>query len=101
MEVVWSEFSQRALKDIFDYYKKVAGKPVAKKIKNEILFSTKNLTENPEIGQIEILLEELNEKHRHIVTGNYKIIYKITEKHILITDVFDTRQNPVKMNKLR
>lgn len=101
MEVVWSEFSQIALKDIFNYYKKNASKSVAIKIKNQILLSTKHLIENPEIGQIEVLLEQLNESHRHIITGNYKIIYKIIENHILITDVFDARQNPIKMNQLR
>lgn len=101
MEVVWSEFSQIALKDIFDYYKKNASKSVAIKIKNQILHSTKHLIDNPEIGQIEVLLEEINEKHRHIVTGNFKVIYKIIGNHILITDVFDARQNPIKMNKLR
>lgn len=101
MEVVWSEFSQIALKNIFDYYKKNASKSVAVKIKNQILNSTKHLTKNPEVGQTEILLKELNENHRYIVTGNYKVIYKITENHILITDVFDVRQNPLKMNQLR
>lgn len=101
MKVVWSEFSQIALKEIFDYYKKKASKFVAIKIKNQILNSTKHLTDNPEVGQKEILLEELNENHRHIITGNYKVIYKITENHTLITDDFDVRQNPLKMNQLR
>ena len=101
MDVVWSEFSQSILRDIFNYYKKNASKAVAVKIKNQILLSTKHLAENPEVGQIEPLLEELNENHRHIVTGNFKGVYKITENHILITDVFDTRQNPLKMNQLR
>ena len=101
MKIVWSEFSQIALKEIFNYYKKFAEKSIANKIKNQILLSTKHLEDNPEMGQKEFLLDDLNENHCYILTGNYKVIYKITENHILITDVFDTRQNPVKMNKLR
>jgi hypothetical protein len=33
----------------------------------------------------------------YLVEGNYKIIYKRVKEGALITDVFDTRQNPSKM----
>ena len=37
---------------------------------------------------------------RYLVEGNYKIVYKYfsDKKEILIVTVFDTRQNPKKMN---
>jgi len=44
-------------------------------------------------------LRRLNQGHRYLVRGNYKIIYKEIPDGILITDVFDTRQDPVKINK--
>ena len=36
----------------------------------------------------------MEEGHRYIIRGNYKIIYKIQNKKLFITDVFDTRQDP-------
>jgi len=50
-------------------------------------------------GQIEGNLQKLGEDHRYLVEGNYKIIYKKVKEGILITDVFDTRQDPVKILK--
>jgi len=56
------------------------------------------LAKFPESGQIENSLNEMNEGHRYLVDGNYKIIYKKISEGILITDVFDTRQDPKKIN---
>lgn len=52
----------------------------------------------PNSGQIEENLTLLGENHRYLVTGNYKIIYKPVIEGILITDIFDTRQDPQKVN---
>jgi toxin ParE1/3/4 len=46
-------------------------------------------------------LEVLLEGHRYLVDTNYKIVYKKVREGILITDVFDTRQDPVKINKTK
>ena len=51
------------------------------------------------MGQVEGNLVELNQKHRYIVEGNYKIIYIVIDSTIYITDVFDCRQNPDKMKR--
>jgi toxin ParE1/3/4 len=98
MKVIWSDFAAQALKDIFDYHKEVAGRNIAQKLKAKIFDSTRQLQKYPGSGQVESSLEELVEGHRYIVRGNYKIIYKKVREGILITDVFDTRQDPVKMN---
>ena len=39
----------------------------------------------------------IGEEHRYLVDGNYKIIYKRVKEGILITDIFDTRQDPAKI----
>ena len=96
-QIIWSNFAIENLKAIFDYYKDKAGKKVAHKIRQEILEGTKQLIEHPESGQIEFYLETLNESHRYVLSGNYKIIYRIEKQTILINDVFDVRQNPTKM----
>ncbi len=96
-KIIWSDFTIENLKDIFEYYKIKASKKIAEKIRRQILASTKQLTQNPESGQIESYLEKLKQNHRYLLSGNYKIIYRIEKDQIFINDVFDVRQNPNKM----
>ncbi|TCO09825.1 type II toxin-antitoxin system RelE/ParE family toxin [Natronoflexus pectinivorans] len=98
MKIVWSDFSIEMLLEIYSYYKKKASPSIAKKIKTEILTATNQLKKHPTSGQIEMNLEMLNEGHRYLVKGNYKITYKEIPEGLLITDVFDTRQDPIKIN---
>ncbi len=98
MEIIWTDFAIKNLKDIFDFYSITANKKVANKIKREIFTSVKLLVRYPELGQFELSLETLNEGYRYILSGNYKVIYKIQDKNIVISDLFDVRQNPIKMN---
>ncbi len=98
MKVIWSNFASKTLRDIYDYYKEIAGEKTAKKIKDNILKSTKQLLLYPKSGQIEETLKYLEEGHRYLVKNKYKVIYKNVEEGILITDVFDLRQDPIKLN---
>ncbi|MRX47298.1 type II toxin-antitoxin system RelE/ParE family toxin [Pedobacter puniceum] len=98
MKIIWTNFAIENLKAITKYYAKVAGKSIAYKIKTEIFKSTKQLKHYPDSGQEEIFLKQLNEGYRYIVSGNYKVIYKRVAEGVLITDIFDTRQDPVKIN---
>ncbi|WP_126337196.1 type II toxin-antitoxin system RelE/ParE family toxin [Kaistella antarctica] len=67
-------------------------------MQSQILNTTKQLVNHPSSGQKELLLEMLEKEYRYILSGNYKIIYKVEDSYIIITDVFDARQNPSKMN---
>lgn len=58
----------------------------------------KQLLKNPNSGPIEPNLTTLNKNHRYLLSGHYKLIYRIVDNEIIINDVFDTRQNPTKMN---
>lgn len=98
MKVLWSDFATDTLREIYLYYKETAGKNIAKTITRSIFSSTKQLIKYPNSGQIEENLTLLGENHRYLVTGNYKIIYKPVIEGILITDIFDTRQDPQKVN---
>lgn len=97
MEVNWTEFAIQNLKAIFDYYSKKASKKIAHQIRKRILDSTRQLENYPNSGQQELNLEKLNLKHRYVIAGNYKVIYRIEEKHVIVIDIFDTRQDPDKM----
>lgn len=98
MNVLWSDFASETLREIYVYYKEVAGENTADRIKSTIFSATKQLTRYPESGQIEENLKILAEDHRYLITGNYKIIYKPVKEGVLVTDIFDTRQDPEKLN---
>lgn len=97
MKILWSEFAIEMLMEIHNYYKVKANPAIARKIKTEILNAARQLKGNPDSGQIELTLEKLKEGHRYLVRGNYKIVYKVVPEGLLVTDVFDTRQDPVKL----
>ena len=99
MKIIWSDFASEMLIEIYRYYKVKASIAIAKKIRIEIFTATQQLKKHPVSGPIELNLEKINEGHRYLVKGNYKIIYKEVAEGVLITDVFDTRQDPLKINK--
>lgn len=98
MKILWTDFASEMLSEIYNYYKVNASPSIAKKITTEIFTTTKQLKKHPVSGQLEINLEKLKEGHRYLVNGNYKIIYKEIPEGVLITDIFDTRQDPIKIN---
>jgi len=98
MKILWTDFAIASLADIYKYYKENANVQVARKIRTSIFSATKHLTKHPQSGQVELTLERLEEEHRYVSQGNYKIVYKQVSEGILITDVFDTRQDPLKIN---
>ena len=97
-KIVWTDFAIKNLKNIFDYYSTQSDKKVAQKITRQILKSSKQLQHNPDSDPTESNLMELRKNHRYLVSGHYKLIYRIMDSQIIINDVFDTRQNPSKMN---
>ena len=98
MKISWSNLASNTLKDIFKYHKEIAGEIIAHKIKTKIFNSTKHLLKHTDSGPIEESLKQLEQDHRYLVSGNYKIVYRKIKEGILITDIFDTRQDPLKIN---
>ena len=96
MKVTWTEFAINNLRAIFDYYNEVANHKIASKIRDGLILESRRLLKNHESYQTELSLIRKNEVHRYLVKDNYKLIYKIMDAEIIITDVFDTRQNPSK-----
>ena len=78
---------------------KKAGLKIANQISKELITRTDSLSAFPKIGAVEEFLLERPQKFRYVISKNYKIIYWINnkEKRIEISDVFDTRQNPEKL----
>lgn len=101
LEVYWLELAESKLEDIYSYYSVKASERVAKKLIIEIIDSTIGIEKQPEIGQIEICLKHRKQEFRYSVFKNYKIVYWINYdfKRIEITNVFDIRQDPRKINE--
>jgi len=96
MNIIWTNPAKKDLRKIFNYFKKKVSLNLANKIVNSILANT-SILKTQNIGIKEQLLIHLEQEHRFIIDGNYKIIYIIQNNNVYITHVFDTRQNPVKL----
>ena len=94
MKVVLTLPSRDSLKQIHDYYKEHVSVTIANKIKAGIILRLQFLSANPYAGQTEDFLVHLGLGHRRWVEGNYKIIYRIIDQTIYITDIFDSRRDP-------
>ena len=101
LTVFWLQFAEDKLDDIYRYYRIKAGKRIAEKLVNGIVNKTARLGKHPKIGQVEISLSHRKIEYRYLVYKNYKIIYWINKSsnRVEIANVFDTRQNPNKINE--
>lgn len=99
--IIWSAFSEKQIDNIFEYYRENVSPEVAKSIVKTIILAPAKLIDHPKMGAKETLLENRRFEYHYIVKANYKIIYSVDEKNhqIKISDIFDTRQNPVKIER--
>tara|TARA_R110002167_G_scaffold35679_1_gene113762 strand:+ start:455 stop:772 length:318 start_codon:yes stop_codon:yes gene_type:complete len=102
-EVIWSDFADIQLDEIYEYHEKKAGERVAIKLVRGIINEPKKLVKLSLIGQQEKLLKEREIEYRYFVYKNYKLIYSVDNENrfIKIADVFDTRQNPPKLKRTK
>jgi len=97
MRVLYTQQAIDSLNETISFLQDKASRTQIESIVNRIFDRCEKLKFNPLSGQIEEHLQHLKLNHRRIVTGNYKIIYRIKGKTIYITDIFDSRQLPSKM----
>jgi plasmid stabilization system protein ParE len=100
--VFWTQFAEDKLIDIFEYYNFTAGLKIAQNLANGIIDESIKLSKNPFIGQKEDILKDRVQEYRYLVFKNYKIIYWVDDvnKRVWVSHVFDTRQNPLKLNQI-
>lgn len=101
MKVFWTDFAKKELRNIFAYYSENTNKSVATKLVINIVNETKRLSTQPNLGQREENLKARKQAFRYLVYNNYKIIYwhNKTKNRIEINDVFDCRQDPMKLHR--
>lgn len=103
VKIIWSEFAETQLDEIYEYYKKKASLKIANKIVTGIIKESDKLIKASFNGQEEDLLKDREIHYRYLVFKNYKVIYSVDEQNgfIKIADVFDTRQNPPKIKRTK
>jgi len=100
-KIIWSNFAESQLDFIYKYKAANEGELFSNKLIAEIINAPNKLLNAPLIGQKEELLKQRAIDYRYLIYKNYKLIYSVDVENSLvkIADVFDTRQNPKKMNR--
>lgn len=103
LQIIWSEFAETQLDDIYEYYEKKASPRVAKELVSGIINESRKLIKSPLIGQVEEILKQRETEYRYLVFKNYKLIYAVDTENgfVKIADVFDARQNPPKLKRTK
>ena len=95
IKILWDNEAKSDLKLIFEFIK-LKSLQGAKNVVRDIVAQSKNIY-FAEQYQVD---EFLGEPYRRMIVRDYKIIYKInSQKEIRILQIFDTRQNPMKLKK--
>mgnify|MGYP003381336202 CR=1 FL=1 len=97
MRIEISEYASLQIEAIWEYHAKAVSDAVADRITSKILDDLELLQGYPGGGQVEPLLDHLELGHRRLVSGHYKIVYRIIDDVLFVADVFDSRQSPEKM----
>ncbi len=99
-QVIITDFALKELQNIYDYISDKASENIAISVIDNIVQQIQLLEITPKIGRITEELKALNLGHRHFIVGHYKVIYRISGTEIVyITDIFDCRQHPKKIER--
>lgn len=91
-KILWSRVATNDLSKIWHFYAQKNLK-TADKIVEEIIALAENIKYPEQYQEDEIL----GKPYRRMVHRHFKIIYLRFNQRILITNIFDTRQNPAKL----
>ncbi|MGD0168979.1 MAG: type II toxin-antitoxin system RelE/ParE family toxin [Smithella sp.] len=89
MKIVWSPLAVDRASEIAEYI--AQDKPLAAdKWINTVFSKVEQLASSPEIGRV--VPEIQNDQFRELIYGNYRIIYRIEKKQILILTIRHGKQ---------
>jgi plasmid stabilization system protein ParE len=91
MKLVYTEQAIDSLEETLEFIAPKVSFEKLIQIRDRILDKADTLLTQPLTGRIEPFLEHLKLGHRRIIEGHYKIIYKVEDDYIYITDIFDSR----------
>jgi plasmid stabilization system protein ParE len=88
--LVWSIEARNSRKNIFNYWNnRNKSKAYSNKLNSLFNENLKIVLKLPEFGKPTFKAEI-----KFIIISHFEIIYKITQKEIVVIDIWDTRQNP-------
>ncbi|MHB8260322.1 MAG: type II toxin-antitoxin system RelE/ParE family toxin [Bacteroidia bacterium] len=94
-KVIWSNVAKEQLKEIYKYIKKDS-EINAKKVRAQLLLSTRLLATGKEIYKADELKEDNKGNYRAYIIYSYRITYKIEPNNIQILRVRHTSREPLK-----
>lgn len=97
MAVIYTRQALSSLREALELIKPKVSKEKLKEVRKKIFDKADKLQDNPKLGQKEEYLAHLDKGHRRVIHSHYKIIYLVQKDRIIVTDIFDTRQDPEKM----
>ena len=96
-KVVWQVEARSSLRKIYSYIKKRESQEQAAKVRSEIKKEGDSLGFMPHKYTMDPFLEKYRRNIRFKAIWSYKLVYEITEEHIIILDVIHTSRNPENM----
>ncbi len=94
MNLIYTEQAILGLEEALEFLAPKVSHEKLIEIRDKILNAADTLTQQPYQGQTEPNLKHLGLDHRRIIESHYKIIYRVINENIYITDIFDSRQSP-------
>ena len=97
-EVIITPHAEREILNIFEYLESKWNEKVKKDYSNKLFKVVQIVAKNPDLFPT----SERNRKLRKcVITKQSSLFYHYNEKHIVVVSVFDTRQNPTKIKKIK
>ena len=97
-EVVITPRAQAEIENIFAYLELKWTEKIKKQFSKKINSILNLIVENPELFPV----SSINKKIRKVVISKQSsLYYHFNSKHIIVLSVFDNRQNPTKINKIK
>jgi len=98
MHIELTANARKRLVQLIEHHRSEGNLKKGKRTVEKILKQARKLGKHPELGQVEEYLTQEKKGHRYLLVERlYKVIYLAHPKRIVITDVFDVRQDPSKI----
>lgn len=95
MKLIWQEPAKAGRRQVSAYIRREFGINRAKKFRQEVDDTIKQLLRSPGIGQIDPLYADRPQAYRSvIINGLNKMVYRVDGDIIYIVDFWDTRREP-------
>jgi plasmid stabilization system protein ParE len=100
-KVIWDDEAKASLRKIYNYIKNHESIDQAKKVSNAIKDMAKSIGFMPHKYIKDPFLENEPGDNRFKAIWDYKIVYEVTKKDVIILDIFHTSRDPNVLIKIK